>query len=127
MRRQLAAFLASGAFVAMSGAALAHHSFTMFDQANPVELEGSVQEFKYTAPHTFVLLQVKDQDGSTTVWNLEGGAPGALARTGWTSTTLKPGDEVIMTIQPLRSGAPGGSWSPEKIKFKDGQPIVVSH
>jgi len=127
MPRQLVALLISSVFVAASGAAMAHHSFAMFDQANPIELEGTVQEFKYISPHSFILLQVKDQAGDATVWNLEGGAPSALARDGWTRTTLKPGDEIKMTIDPLRSGAPGGSWNPAKIKFKDGQPIVVSH
>lgn len=127
MRRQLVALLASGAFVAASGAVMAHHSSAMFDQANPIELEGTVQEFKYISPHAFILLQVKEHDGGSTVWNLEGAPPNGLARSGWTSTALKPGDEIKLTVEPLRSGAPGGAWNAEKIKFKDGQPIVVSH
>ena len=111
MRRQLVALLASSAFVATIGAVMAHHSFAMFDRDNPIELEGIVQEFKYINPHSFILLQVKDQDGGGAVWNLEGGAPSILAREGWTSTALKPGDQIKLTIAPLRSGAPGGSWS----------------
>jgi hypothetical protein len=127
MRRQLVALLASSAFIATSGTAMAHHSSAMFDQSNPIELEGTVQEFKYISPHAFILLQVKDQDGGTSVWNLEGGPPSGLARSGWTSTVLKPGDQIKLTVEPLRSGAPGGAWNAEKIRFKDGQPIVVSH
>src|SRR5262245_6431722 len=64
MRRQLAA-LVSCAFVATSGAVLAHHSFAMFDQENPVELEGVVQEFKFTSPHSYILLEVKGAEGNT--------------------------------------------------------------
>ena len=68
MRRQLAAFVASGgAFIASSGTPMAHHSFAMFDQENPIELVGTVQEFKYTSPHSYLLLAVKGPDGSTTV------------------------------------------------------------
>jgi len=126
MRRQLVALLASGAVVATSGVALAHHSFAMFDLNNQIELEGTVQEFKYVNPHSFILLQVRDYDGGSTVWNLEGGSPSLLVREGWTRTTLKPGDEITLTVAPLRSGAPGGSWNAGKIKFKDGQPILVS-
>jgi hypothetical protein len=126
MRRQLAALSASVALVMASGAA-AHHSFAMFDQDNPLELEGTVQEFKFTSPHTFIHLAVKGEDGSTTVWNLEGGPPSFLVRDGWSKSTLKPGDEVRMTVEPLRSGAPGGAWSVRRIKFRDGQPIVVTH
>jgi hypothetical protein len=123
---RLVALLLSGAFIASSGAALAHHSFAMFDQENPIELEGIVQEFKFTSPHTFIILVVKQQDGSTQAWSLEGGAPSALVRDGWSSKTIKPGDELKMTIEPLRSGAPGGAWNVGRTKFKDGRPIVVS-
>lgn len=123
---RLAALLLSGAFVATSGAVFAHHSFAMFDQENPIELEGIVQEFKFTSPHTFIILVVKQPDGSTQAWSLEGGAPSALVRDGWSSKTIKPGDELKMTIEPLRSGAPGGAWNVGRTKFKDGRPIVVT-
>ena len=72
MRQRLSVILISGTLIAMGGAAMAHHSFAMFDNENQIELEGVVQEFKYTTPHTFILLEVKAQDGSVTVWNLEG-------------------------------------------------------
>jgi hypothetical protein len=127
MRKQLAAVLFAGAFVGAGGVAMAHHSFAMFDQENPIELAGTVQEFKFTSPHTFILLQVKGTDGATTVWNLEGGAPSGLVRDGWTSATLKPGDELVLKVDPLRSGAPGGSWNATKAKYKNGNPIAVTH
>jgi uncharacterized protein DUF6152 len=127
MQRQLAALLVSTALMATSGAALAHHSFAMFNQEEPLVLEGTVQEFKFTSPHTFIILVVKQQDGTTQTWSLEGGAPSALVRDGWSSKTLKAGDELKMTIEPLRSGAPGGSWNVKKTNFKDGRPIVVTH
>src|SRR5205085_708742 len=101
--------------------------FAMFDSENPIELEGVVQEFKYTSSHTFILLEVKAPDGSSTVWNLEGATPGALVREGWSGKTIKPGDELKMKVNPLRSGAPGGSWSPENTKYRDGGAIAGSH
>jgi hypothetical protein len=119
------ALLASGVLVVASSAARAHHSFAMFDQANPIELEGIVQEFKYTNPHSYLLLEVKGDDGAITVWNLEGSAPSILGRDGWSRDSLKPGDHVVVTIDPLHSGAPGGSWNGRKIKFKDGRPIIA--
>ena len=125
MKRQIVGVLAGAAFVVASGAALAHHSFAMFDTDHPMELSGTVQEFKFTSPHTFILLDVKGTDGTTTTWNLEGASPSALVREGWASKTLKPGDELKMTIDPLRSGAPGGSWSEKKTNFSSGQPIVT--
>src|SRR5262245_22940314 len=124
MRKQFSPFLACGALLAFSVAALAHHSFAMFDQENPIELEGTVKEFKFTSPHTFILLEVKGKDGSSTVWNLEGASPSALVRDGWSSKTLPAGTELKMKIDPLRSGAPGGAWGVAKTKMKDGKPIT---
>ena len=125
MGRFSTALLAGVALIVTSGAVLAHHSFAMFDQEHPMELAGTVQEFKFTSPHTFGRLEVKGTDGASTVWNLEGASPSALVREGWSSKTLKPGDELKMTIDPLRSGAPGGSWSEKKTSFSSGQPIVT--
>ena len=125
MRLKVTALLAAAAALGLAGSAFAHHSFAMFDQEHPIELSGTVKEFKFTSPHTFVLLEVKGSDGSPTVWNLEGASPSALVREGWSSKTLKPGDELKMTIDPLRSGAPGGSWSEKKTSFSSGQPIVT--
>jgi hypothetical protein len=116
--------LVGGALAAMGGAAMAHHTFAMFDQEHPMDIEGTVQEFKYISPHCYILLEVKGKDGTVTVWNLEGGAPSLLVRDGWNARSLKPGDELSLKIDPLRSGAPGGAWNAMRIKFKDGRPIV---
>ena len=126
MQRELMRALSAGAFVATSSAAMAHHSAAMFDQENPIELAGSVQEFKFTSPHTFILLKV-NKEGKDTVWNLEGASPSALVRDGWTSKTIKPGDELNMKIDPLRSGAPGGAWNVKNTKMKDGKAVTETH
>jgi len=102
---------------------MAHHSFAMFDQEHPMEIAGTVVEFRYTSPHSFILVDVKGKDGASAVWNLEGPSPSILARDGMSAKTLKPGDELVLTIDPLRSGAPGGAWALIKTKFKDGRPI----
>ena len=127
MKSYLAPLFVSAALVAMTGAVAAHHSFAMFDQEHPVEVTGVVKDFKYTSPHSFIVLEIKDKDGNSEAWNLEGGSPSALARDGWNSKSLKPGDELKLTMEPLRSGAPGGSWNVNKVKFKDGQAIGATH
>ena len=75
----------------------------------------------------WTLVDVKDKDGANQVWSLEGGAPSGLIRDGWTSKTLKPGDEINLKVDPLRSGAPGGAWNVNRVKFKNGDPIVATH
>jgi len=124
MRLDWTSIFAAAALTAASGAAMAHHSFAMFDQEHPIEIAGTVVEFRYTSPHSFILVDVKGKEGTSAVWNLEGPSPSILARDGMSAKTLKPGDELVLTIDPLRSGAPGGAWSLIKTKFKGGKPIT---
>src|SRR3974390_1482220 len=124
MKSQLAALLVSGAFLATTAAASAHHSFAMFDAQHPKEITGTVKEFRFVSPHTILILTVKGEDGVEKDWILEGGAPGLQVREGLTSKSMKPGDEVMVTINPLHSGAEGGSYQPAQVKFKDGTPVA---
>jgi hypothetical protein len=112
------------AMMAAGNAALAHHSFAVFDIQHPLELRGTVQQFKFTSPHTFIVLEVKADDGSTMIWTLEGASPSFLVRDGWSSQSLKSGDQIKLSIDPLRSGAPGGAWIGQKVTFSDGRPVV---
>jgi hypothetical protein len=125
MKLRFAALVASAAFVAMGGAASAHHSFAMFDALHPKEISGTVKEFRFVSPHTILIVTVKGEDGAAKDWILEGGAPGLQVRDGLTSKSLKPGDEIVVTINPLHSGAEGGSYQPAQVKFKDGRPVVA--
>jgi uncharacterized protein DUF6152 len=126
MGRRLAMLLATGALALTASSTFAHHSFVMFDRDHQVDLEGVVQEFRFANPHTFIYLAVKQDDGSTVTWALEGQSPSMLVRDGWTSKTLKPGDELKMRIAPLRSGAPGGAFAADQINFRDGRVLDVT-
>ena len=125
MKSQLLAVSVSGALLATGGAALAHHSFAMFDAAHPIEISGTVKEFRFVSPHTLLIVTVKGADGVAKDWLLEGGAPGIQAREGLTSKSLQTGDQIVVTINPLHSGAEGGSYAPAQVKFKDGRPVVA--
>ena len=114
------------AFATLLGAvftapALAHHSTAIYDSDNPVELRGTVVEWKFTNPHCLIRLEVADGRGSPTVWTLEGGNTAGLFRQGWTPLTLEPGDKLVITVRPLRSGAPGGNYS--NVRWADGTPV----
>jgi Family of unknown function (DUF6152) len=116
----------AGLLALIAGPTLAHHSFAMFDKDHQIDLEGSVKEFRFANPHTFIYLVVKQEDGSTETWSLEGQSPAALVRAGWNGKTLKPGDELKMRIAPLRSRAPGGAWAPSQTTFRDGRMLDAS-
>lgn len=125
MKIRLAALLVGAALMTAGGAASAHHSFAMFDAAHPIEIAGTVKEFRFVSPHTILTVTVKGTDGTTKDWILEGGAPGMMVREGLTSKTLQPGDEIKLTINPLHSGADGGSYQPALVKFQDGRPVTA--
>jgi Family of unknown function (DUF6152) len=125
VRLRSTAVIASIAWAAAAGAAMAHHSFAMFDAEHPIDVTGTVKEFRFVSPHTILIVDVKGDDGSIKSWILEGGAPGLQATEGMTSKSLKPGDEIVVKINPLHSGAEGGSYQPAQVKFKDGRPVVV--
>jgi hypothetical protein len=127
MKRHFIAALAGFASAAMTVAATAHHSIAVFDQAHPIELVGTVREFLFTSPHTFIRLEVRDKDSHAVVWNLEGNSPNSLAWDGWSHDSLRPGDQLRLTIYPLRSGAPGGAWHTSTARYKDGSPIAGTH
>ena len=124
MKSGVTALLVSCVVVTGGGVALAHHSFAMFDAEHPIEISGTVKEFRFVDPHTVLVVEVTNPDGSVKDWALEGGAPGLLVREGMNSKSLKPGDEITVTINPLHSGAAGGAYTPQQVKFKDGRPVA---
>jgi hypothetical protein len=99
----------------------AHHSVAMYDLEHPVELEGKVVEWQFTNPHTFIILEVADAKGEKNVWELEGGNTRGMIVRGWTANTLQPGDDIVVTVRPLLSGAPGGNFS--NVRHADGTPV----
>lgn len=102
--------LAGFAVLSLSAPALAHHSFAMFDADKTVELEGTVKEFQWTNPHSWLQVLVADESGNEVEWSLEMGSPGALARSGWRPRTMNPGDRVTVSIHPLKDGSSGGQF-----------------
>jgi hypothetical protein len=97
------------ALVLSCSAAVAHHSFAMFDLGKDVTVDAVIKEVQFTNPHVWLQIMVADAKGVATEWSIESGAPGMMLRNGWKPSTLKPGDKVKLTMHPLRNGSPGGS------------------
>lgn len=112
-------FVAAAAFEA--GAAMAHHSPVMFDQAKQVTLTGTVREFQWTNPHSYIQLLVKNEQGQEQEWSLEMGASVYLYNLGWRPSSIKAGDTLTVTVAPLRKGGNGGLLL--KATTADGTPI----
>jgi Family of unknown function (DUF6152) len=90
-----------------SAAALAHHSNAMYDREKVLEVSGTVREFQWTNPHTFIELIVDSPSGPQN-YTVEGATPGVLRRQGWKFNSLKPGDKVVVKYHPLKYGKNGG-------------------
>jgi hypothetical protein len=117
--------LAGAALAAAVGApALAHHSYAMFDLQQNKQLDGVVETFKWTNPHSFIEVLVIDDKGQTQKWTAECGSPAQMVKAGWRSSSLKPGDHVVVTIHPLRSGEFGGSFV--QVQTADGHVLKAS-
>jgi hypothetical protein len=98
-----------GALVCLLAAStLAHHSFAMFDRNKETTIVGTVAEFQWTNPHSWIELDVPNENGAADRWSIELNSPNNLARQGWHSTSVKPGDKISVIIWPLRSGEKGG-------------------
>jgi len=87
----------------------AHHSFAAFDRGKKVVLVGVVKDFQWTNPHAWIQLVVLASNGDRTEWGVECGSPNMMARTGWKKDLLRPGDQVVVTVNPLLDGRPNGS------------------
>ena len=90
--------------------AIAHHSYAMFDGSKTTTVEGTVKQFQWTNPHSWVRVSVPDASGQPVEWAIEMGAPNGLVRQGWTPKTLTAGMKVKVTMHPLRDGKPGGQF-----------------
>ena len=103
-------FLIAGLVAGGTSLALAHHSAAAFDSASEKVITGTVKKFDYSNPHTWVWLDVPNDQGGVDTWGVEGMSPNYLTRRGWTRTTLKPGDKLTITVRPMKNGEKGGMW-----------------
>jgi len=103
-----AAVTVLGGVTALAGPASAHHSFAMFDLQRQSVLAGTVRQFQWTNPHSWIELTVQNDKGGLDAYSIEMNSPNNLVRQGWKSTSLKPGDKVVLTMSPTRDGSKGG-------------------
>jgi hypothetical protein len=101
--------IASALVVSFVAPGFAHHSPAAFEAQKTVTLVGTVKEFRWQNPHTWIEIFVANEKGEQVLWAVELTSPTYLVRSGWKSNTLKPGDKVTIVGRPLKSGEPGSA------------------
>lgn len=95
---------------------VAHHSTSAFDNMRVVRIEGTITQFRWINPHASIKLEGKADGGPDGLWTVEMTAPIALINQGWTRNVIRPGDEVVMFVNPLQNaitlndGSQGGLY-----------------
>jgi hypothetical protein len=111
MRKAILTTAMGAALLAAAPATVwAHHSHAMFDTSKVVTTMGTVAGYDYSNPHVYIYLMVPDKAGKTSLFTVESPPPQIMSRDGIENATFKKGDTVTMSVNPWRSGQPGGYY-----------------
>ena len=108
MKRMFWGVLILAAAALLSQPLFAHHGNAALDLTKRVVLKGVVTDWRWQNPHSILKWDVKDDNGNVVSWSAEINNPADMVERGWTARSIKVGDEVTVTINPVKNGKPVG-------------------
>ena len=124
MRRKLAVIITGVGLLLAALPVLAHHAFTAeFDAKKPIKLRGAVAKVELINPHSWIHIDVKNADGTTTRWMIEGGTPNTLLRRGFPKNSLPAGTEILVDGYQAKDGSNRANG--RDLTFPDGRKIFL--
>ena len=120
-KRVPAIVLAAAVLLAAPAVLVGHHGAATFDTSTEITLKGTVTEWSWFNPHCFLKFDVTGEDGTVTSWAAEAGNPTDMTHRGWSRRSFSVGDEVTVTVQPVKTGAPVGRL--RAVVFADGRTL----
>ena len=95
----------------------AHHAFySTYDRDKVMKIEGTLKEFMWRNPHSYVRVEAPDEKGEMQMWVIEWAAPAQLTENGVTNNTLRPGDHIIITGHPGRAASENHRMQMQKVE-----------
>jgi hypothetical protein len=124
MRRRIAVTLTLAGLLLAAVPLFAHHAFTAeFDAKKPLKLRGTVAKIELINPHSWIHIDVKNSDGTTTRWMIEGGTPNTLLRRGFTKSSLPVGTEILVDGYQAKDGSNRANG--RDLTYPDGKKIFL--
>lgn len=121
-RHVIVGVVVTSALLTSSPSLVAHHAGTMFNEDETKQLVGTIKEFQFTNPHSWIQVLVQTTPGAPPQeWSIEWGSPNQLSRQGVRPATFAFGTKVTMRVHPMRDGSPAGSFI--AAKFDDGKTV----
>ena len=121
MRRMFVAIVSG--VVLLSSALAAHHATAVFDLGKRLTLTGTVTEWFWANPHCLLRFDVKDESGQVVHWVAETQAPPNMIPFGWAKQSFTGGDQVTVTLEPVKNGQPLGRIL--QVRLPDGKTLVA--
>ncbi|WP_047170418.1 DUF6152 family protein [Novosphingobium sp. Rr 2-17] len=108
--------------IAGEGTVYAHHSLSAYDVSKTITIEGTIKEYKWSAPHCWLVVMVGGAKGKIVPWTFEAGTPMVNNKFGWTRDTFTIGEKVKVTAAPMLDGTPGGALM--LVEMHDGRKLA---